>query len=46
MVVSPPEYLPVAGSLWKQLGGQWGGDAKIGYDPVHFQAKQLACRGC
>lgn len=29
------------GRAWKQLGGEWGGDARIGYDPVHFQAKGL-----
>ena len=41
MVVNPPAYQRVAGQIWKQLGGQWGGDAAIGYDPVHFQAKQF-----
>lgn len=41
MVVSPAGYLPACGALWKQLGGQWGGDSQIGYDPVHFQAKQF-----
>jgi D-alanyl-D-alanine carboxypeptidase len=41
MVVKPEEYQPIVGQLWKRYGGQWGGDAKIGYDPVHFQAKQL-----
>lgn len=41
MVVSPPEYQETVGAIWKALGGQWGGDAPIGYDPVHFQAKQL-----
>lgn len=29
------------GAFWKQLGGEWGGDAPIGYDPVHFQMKRL-----
>jgi hypothetical protein len=41
MVVSPPHYQKKVGQLWKRLGGQWGGDAPVGYDPVHFQAKQF-----
>lgn len=40
--VQPRGLLPVLGDVWKAWsGGQWGGDAKIGYDPVHFQMKQL-----
>lgn len=35
------EGLRALGELWKSWGGQWGGDARIGYDPVHFQLKQL-----
>jgi hypothetical protein len=41
MIVSPGRYQALVGAIWKRLGGQWGGDASIGYDPVHFQAKQL-----
>lgn len=40
MVLDPPVY-PVAGKLWERIGGQWGGHASVGYDPVHFQVKQL-----
>lgn len=40
-MVVPKQYEREVGQLWKSLGGQWGGDAPIGYDPVHFQAKQL-----
>jgi D-alanyl-D-alanine carboxypeptidase len=35
-----PLYAAI-GAAWKSMGGQWGGDAPVGYDPVHFQAKQL-----
>ncbi len=33
MLVTPVEYLPALGQLWKSWGGQWGGNR----DPVHFQ---------
>lgn len=35
-----PLYAAI-GHVWKSIGGQWGGDAPVGYDPVHFQMKQL-----
>lgn len=33
MDVQPRQYLPVAGHIWTQLGGRWGGSF---HDPVHF----------
>ncbi len=43
LVVTPPALLERAGALWKAVfDGEWGGDSRLGYDPVHFQAKSLA----
>lgn len=33
MLVTPVEYLPQLGEVWKSWGGVWGGNR----DPVHFQ---------
>jgi len=36
IVFYPADFAPVAGEVWEELGGRWGGRFKK-YDPVHFE---------
>lgn len=36
IVFSPADFAPMAGEVWEELGGRWGGRFKK-YDPVHFE---------